>query len=180
MTKTEKQCHVCKTVKPISEFYTSNGHNDGYQTRCIPCEKVYQKVMRAKYADRQRAYKRRWRAENRERENAKQREYFAKNKEIWTAKASRRRARERNAESFIVSTREWRRMKNGVCVYCGSAENITIDHVIPLSRGGHHGIGNLVPACGSCNFSKNGQTVMEWRMTRIRFGDTLAKNTANQ
>ena len=40
------------------------------------------------------------------------------------------------------------------CVYCGSAlglENATLDHVIPLSRGGSHHPGNLVSACEPCN-----------------------------
>lgn len=40
------------------------------------------------------------------------------------------------------------------CVYCGTAlglENATLDHVIPLSRGGSHLPGNLVAACQPCN-----------------------------
>lgn len=40
------------------------------------------------------------------------------------------------------------------CVYCGSRlgiESATLDHVIPLSRGGSHNPGNLVSACQPCN-----------------------------
>ena len=40
------------------------------------------------------------------------------------------------------------------CVYCGTSlgfENATLDHVIPLSRGGDHAPGNLVAACRACN-----------------------------
>jgi 5-methylcytosine-specific restriction endonuclease McrA len=40
------------------------------------------------------------------------------------------------------------------CVYCGTGlglENATLDHVIPLSRGGSHAPGNLVSACQPCN-----------------------------
>lgn len=43
------------------------------------------------------------------------------------------------------------------CVYCGiglGLENATLDHVIPLSRGGSHHPGNLVAACQSCNQRK--------------------------
>lgn len=43
------------------------------------------------------------------------------------------------------------------CVYCGTAlglENATLDHVIPLSRGGSHHLGNLVAACQPCNQRK--------------------------
>lgn len=40
------------------------------------------------------------------------------------------------------------------CVYCATAlglENATLDHVIPLARGGTHHPGNLVAACQECN-----------------------------
>jgi 5-methylcytosine-specific restriction endonuclease McrA len=43
------------------------------------------------------------------------------------------------------------------CVYCGAGlglENVTLDHVIPLSRGGSHQPGNLVSACQTCNQRK--------------------------
>ena len=43
------------------------------------------------------------------------------------------------------------------CVYCGSGlglENATLDHVIPVSRGGSHLPGNLVSACRGCNQRK--------------------------
>lgn len=48
------------------------------------------------------------------------------------------------------------------CVYCGAVENITIDHVIPLSRGGKHEPANLAPACVTCNCSKGAKLPEEW------------------
>ena len=48
------------------------------------------------------------------------------------------------------------------CAYCGSTENITIDHIVPLSRGGKHEASNLAPACLPCNCSKSGQLLSEW------------------
>lgn len=50
----------------------------------------------------------------------------------------------------------------GLCFYCGGSAD-TIDHVIPLSRGGQDPIDNLVPACRSCNSSKGQKLVAEWR-----------------
>lgn len=41
------------------------------------------------------------------------------------------------------------------CYYCGSEEDITIDHKKPIVRGGLHLPANLVPACGTCNSKKN-------------------------
>jgi 5-methylcytosine-specific restriction endonuclease McrA len=54
------------------------------------------------------------------------------------------------------------------CQYCGVRGNdLTIDHVIPRSRGGPHTWENLVSACRACNHRKGGKTVQESRM-RLR------------
>lgn len=54
------------------------------------------------------------------------------------------------------------------CQYCGThASDLTIDHVIPRSRGGPHTWENLVSACRACNHRKGGKTVQESRM-RLR------------
>lgn len=43
---------------------------------------------------------------------------------------------------------------NYTCQYCGSKSNLTIDHVIPTSKGGDNSWGNMVAACVSCNNKK--------------------------
>lgn len=48
------------------------------------------------------------------------------------------------------------------CVYCGTTENLTIDHQLPLSRGGTNNLENLVACCQSCNSSKGDRTPEEW------------------
>lgn len=41
------------------------------------------------------------------------------------------------------------------CIYCGTdCVNPTIDHVVPLSKGGDHTLENVVPACSLCNTQK--------------------------
>ncbi|XP_070666005.1 uncharacterized protein [Malus domestica] len=46
------------------------------------------------------------------------------------------------------------------CQYCSSRENLTIDHVFPIARGGQWKWDNLVTACARCN-SKKGQKTLE-------------------
>ncbi|XP_059647306.1 uncharacterized protein LOC132293726 isoform X2 [Cornus florida] len=46
------------------------------------------------------------------------------------------------------------------CQYCSSRENLTIDHVLPVARGGQWTWENLVTACAKCN-SKKGQKTLE-------------------
>jgi 5-methylcytosine-specific restriction endonuclease McrA len=54
------------------------------------------------------------------------------------------------------------------CVYCGTHKDLTIDHVIPRSKGGIDSWENLVTACHSCNSHKGNRTPEEAGMTMIR------------
>lgn len=56
---------------------------------------------------------------------------------------------------------KWKR-QGKPCIYCGEPAD-TIDHVVPLVRGGTNYEGNLAPCCKPCNSSKAGSTVIEWR-----------------
>lgn len=47
---------------------------------------------------------------------------------------------------------------DGGCVYCGSAEDLTLDHILPLRLGGTNDDNNLASACRSCNSRKRGRT----------------------
>lgn len=48
------------------------------------------------------------------------------------------------------------------CSYCGSSSDLTLDHIVPLSRGGANGPRNLTTACRGCNSAKNARTPGEW------------------
>lgn len=57
------------------------------------------------------------------------------------------------------------------CQYCAEApgrQNLTVDHVIPRSRGGKHGWENLVTACKRCNQKKGSFTPDEAMMSLVR------------
>ena len=52
------------------------------------------------------------------------------------------------------------------CQYCGrQAGDLTIDHVVPKSKGGAHSWENLVSACKTCNHRKGGKSLGEARMS---------------
>jgi len=50
------------------------------------------------------------------------------------------------------------------CVYCGSNRHLTIDHVMPKSRGGSNDWTNLVTCCNKCNVFKSDRTPEEANM----------------
>ncbi len=51
----------------------------------------------------------------------------------------------------------------GGCAYCGVANKaMQRDCVLALSRGGRYTLDNIVPACASCNASKNNAEVTSW------------------
>ena len=97
------------------------------------------------------------------------------NPEEWRAMRSnsysKRKAAERGNESCSVTTEEAKRIASSPCFNCGSKENIHLDHIVPLSRGGRHSIGNLQPLCQYCNLSKNNKLQIEWR----RFSGNVGK-----
>lgn len=51
---------------------------------------------------------------------------------------------------------------DNMCQYCGSIKNLTIDHVMPRSRGGKDTWENMVVACMPCNTHKGDKTPEEW------------------
>jgi 5-methylcytosine-specific restriction endonuclease McrA len=58
------------------------------------------------------------------------------------------------------------------CAYCGSADQLIVEHFIPRSKGGPHAIGNILPACHRCNTSKTDHDPENWYRSRPYFSET--------
>jgi len=101
-----------------------------------------------------------WRNENRERHRENSRQWIADNperyREIQRHAQIRRRFIKAGLEDHYTKE-EWQRLLHKYdcrCVKCGGAENIEVDHVVPLSGGGTNTIDNIQPLCRSCNAQK--------------------------
>jgi len=74
--------------------------------------------------------------------------------------------RERRKARELRKTRWWqRKTAAGLCYYCGQNvrhHELTMDHLVPLSRGGRSTKDNLVPCCKSCNTKKKTMLPVEW------------------
>ncbi len=74
--------------------------------------------------------------------------------------------RERDKGRDLRRTRWWQnRIARGLCHYCGATfppDELTMDHLVPVARGGKSTAGNVVPACRGCNSRKKYLLPMEW------------------
>jgi 5-methylcytosine-specific restriction endonuclease McrA len=69
--------------------------------------------------------------------------------------------RQHKAYAKKMLKEEW----NYECAYCGIKERhkeLTLDHIIPIKKGGDDSYSNLIPACRSCNLSKGHSGVRQW------------------
>ena len=76
------------------------------------------------------------------------------------------RKAERQKAKDLKKSRWWQNLiQKATCYYCQksiSKDLVTMDHVVPISRGGKSTKGNLVPCCKECNKNKRSLTAIEW------------------
>ena len=143
-----KFCFGCKLVLEKQFFGKDKTRIDGLRSNCKKCSiKSVQK----------------WQNKNPDKKKIYNKNYKQNNKFKVNETNARRRAVRKNAQSFFISKKDFRKLKSGFCFSCGAKTELSIDHIIPLNRGGTHGIGNLQILCISCNASKQDMFFAEWR-----------------
>jgi 5-methylcytosine-specific restriction endonuclease McrA len=177
-----KTCKDCQVEKPLSDYHKNKNTKDGVTIVCKPCATERSRKWQSANRDRVNEVGRKNYAKNLERSRANRRKrvrrWYARNPEVARAATKRWNLEHPEAKRISEAKRRVIKLGNGVftilpkelnkllsskCNNCGTSEEITLDHIIPISRGGRHSIGNLQPLCQSCNSSKNAKTIMEWR-----------------
>lgn len=136
----ERQCTRCGETKPLAAFHRASKNVNGRNSYCIDCEA-------AKYDS------------NAERLREKARDNYRRNPTPAIAAGHRRRARMMEIEGSWTSE-EWEALKaryNYTCLRCDRREpeiKLSLDHVVPVSKGGKNTIDNAQPLCRSCNSRK--------------------------
>ena len=145
-----KYCPSCDTTLPITAYYKlKSGLTTGF---CKSCE--------------------------RERSNASKRKAYAADpnaKEKERIRTHARRSAER-ADTYTVA--EWLHtveLFDNSCAYCGAKHNLTMDHIVPISKGGKNVFTNIVPACKSCNSSKNSSELIAWYTAQVFYCEARLK-----
>jgi 5-methylcytosine-specific restriction endonuclease McrA len=189
-----KPCSKCKQIKELSQFHKYSRSKDGHKPYCKACAikatdkwrkenpeifKAGQANWTANNRERVAEIKRNWITRNRIQHGINARAWQQRNKEKVAATAGawkkankplvnmyahKRRALLIENGIYEIRSKELFRLYAAPCFYCGSTQDIEADHVVPVKKKGHHNIGNLLPACRSCNASKGERTIMEWKV----------------
>lgn len=90
-------------------------------------------------------------------------------------------SREKQKAKELRQSQWWKnQVAKGICHYCGKKfppEALTMDHVLPVVRGGKSAKGNVVPCCKQCNNEKKYLTPAEIVMKKLEEdGGNLPEN----
>ncbi|MFH0908899.1 MAG: HNH endonuclease [bacterium] len=176
-----KRCTKCKTWRPTNEYHKETSRGDGLSTVCKAC-----RIRKGRGPSRpERIAKQQnglawcrdcsdWHpvsamcrgGQCRQHHNESIRKKYATNENYrkWVKQVVH--SRKRKVRPIPVEAMKYLEESfDGKCAYCGKPAS-TYDHIVPVSKGGQTTPGNIVPACASCNSSKNNKDVVEWRHGR--------------
>ena len=174
---TEKKCSRCEIIKTIDLFSKDSYRKTGFSNNCKQCRQEYNlknkdknnkacREWHKKNKDKANARRKQWNIDNSEKAKLKDRNYAANNPEVGRNKNNLRRARVLSNGAYRIYKNELKKLYAQSCFYCGSKDEIQLDHVIPIAKGGSHSIGNLVPACRKCNLEKSDKFIVEWKLRK--------------
>ncbi len=176
LTTHEKRCSSCKKVKSYTAFSRNRTLPDGYCNACKACCSVAQRNWRTNNPDHVRSLNKKYWKRKRQIRNEFRRQNRDKGRAQFNAWKSRNRARYRALMSVAQAKRKTLLRDNGGfitpdqwlavcakyghnCLRCGEHKPLTMDHVIPVSKGGSSNPDNIQPLCFSCNASKGAKTI---------------------
>lgn len=148
-----RQCTKCAQRKLLLDFPADRNATLGRRATCRICHTAAQTA--------------RYRADP-ERHRKRIREANALRRDVIRArnKVSYEKDKPARIEYAKAATHKRRALMAGVTrartVMPGSLDRATLEHLMPLSRGGTHTWANVVLACWRCNLSKNAMTDGEW------------------
>ena len=158
---TYKKCAICNEILEIDKFNKIKNRKNKYKKVCYECEKKRGKKY---YSEHKEHYK----------------QYRNENPDKIFNNQNKRRGREENQGNGI-SSEQWYEMMiffDFRCAYSGeylgnekNKSIRSIDHIIPLNKGGEHEVWNCVPMYINYNKSKQTKDMLEWYMEQPFFSE---------
>jgi 5-methylcytosine-specific restriction endonuclease McrA len=163
-----KQCSRCKKLKPLEEFHKNKSREDGHQCYCKECMNEFSKGSKRRHIEKVKAYNKQYNIGYRTRHNELQKEWVKKHHE--QNKLTRRisEQKRRAKQDVLIPIEQINDLINkakNICFWCGNTikqNDMQLDHVYPLSKGGKHDISNLVVSCRKCNNRKSNKHPEDW------------------
>lgn len=183
-----KHCSICGQEKPLSEFHKRKRSLDGYHYNCKECRVLETRARYLKHKEKINAQNHEYYMRHQEETKARAREYHKENRDERNRQSAIRNRKYQPVRRTYC--RKYRSLKKsqlglwhnfevqieqllyqsqqGCCFYCGeqldweNRKNSHLDHMVPISRGGSHGIENWCLACAGCNCRKQGRTAKEF------------------
>jgi len=170
-----KICSKCGLTKNFDDFYKRKSSKDGLRSECKDCKKKHDKQYNK---DNKQTINEKKRASyhnniEKEHERAKmfykdnpdyfkewRKNYYQEHKEETQAQRMKRRALEKEVTIGYVPSKpksELYKRDKGICGICNNYveyDNVHIDHIVPLSKGGEHSMSNLQLSHSWCNLKK--------------------------
>ena len=175
-----RTCTKCEKRLPINNFHKDKTATGGVRATCKDCRIDHVKGWYQDNRERQAGKEKKRRLANEEKYTEKEKIRYIKDREkrieLATEHSHRRKARK--LETVIekgISKKALKKKFGTKCHYCKkemdfsvgvgrkfNKDMATIEHLIPLARGGEHTWENTVLACRHCNISKNAKTIVEF------------------
>ena len=175
-----KQCSKCRVEKPISAFGVGKKR---IRSQCKECDREtlnasraamsaeHKKAQNHGYNIRRRSSQKIYRLKNKERDRLYAARWRKDNPDIVKETFRRHSARRRGAPVVErIHKKAIIARDNSTCYLCSrvlTPNEITLDHVVPVSRGGNHTNDNLRVACRPCNSGKRDLLLEEYLAKRI-------------
>ena len=173
-----KVCVDCNRALTLDNFYVSKLNKGGRATCCKGCSTLRNRSSRLKRdQDVLREQRKSYRIRNRDELKEKAKESRTLKRAAMTTEQLAEFRRKRLEGKRIHRARkygsggrhseaQWQQLLvlcDHKCVACGTNEDITRDHIVPLSRGGSDDISNIQPLCRACNSAKNKYKIIDYR-----------------
>ena len=174
-----KVCTKCGKILVANEMNFNKNKNGkwGLDSKCNECRKKYRDMHKEYHNE----YNKQWyqshkedvleknkqyREENKEKESERHKKWHKNNPEKAFNRDARRRLKE-ESQGRGITKEQWLEMMKFFdwrCAYSGEtlSNNRTIDHIIPLSKGGKHEVWNCVPMIKKYNSSKHTRNWINW------------------
>lgn len=181
-----KTCSKCRADKPINEFNKNRAKPDGRMHYCRLCEKTKRAIYRANNLKEVKHAVNQWHHNHRIQSRLNIKLHYARNMHAYTRKLEYNGNWKKNNPLSILVYQHNRRTRlhdnggiltpndinairsnqNDLCYYCHDPLRLngTIDHKVPVSRGGSSNPSNIVLACKKCNSTKYTKTDTEFHV----------------